>query len=250
MGRTIKETVQPSTPTTLPRVVSSVTRSVEFSSPALGRPKVFWTQGINPAIVRELWPSHGELPYQKEPLPRHFCGAMACNLKLVKRYTLGTVKKLVIYERAHPEIRLVLLLGSECHREGKTWGPIIQSRVERDRGVDPKQSRALEQRLWDEVCRVEKRGRPRGTGHSIRRRLLEWPINPQDINRLRKAGLGDKDIQILFGRSQDKTFERIGQELTMSAQAVWKRWTRRVEPALKQLNPKFSRRSFELASLD
>lgn len=207
-------------------------------------------QGINPAIVRELWPSHGELPYQEEPLPLQFCPAMTCNLKLVKRYALGTEKKLVIYERTHPEIRLVLLLGSECCRDGGTWAPIIQSRVERDRGVDPKQSRAREESLWEEVCRVGRRGRPRGTGRPIRRPLLEFPLDRQGIDRLRKAGLGDKDLQILFGRSQDKTYKQIGQELTMSPQAIWKRWTRRVVPALRQLNPKFSRRSFKLAALD
>jgi hypothetical protein len=65
---------------------------------------------------------------------------------------------MVIYERTHPEIRLVLLLDAPYDREGETWQSIVQSRVERDRGVDPRQSWPREKRLWDEVCRVERRG--------------------------------------------------------------------------------------------
>jgi hypothetical protein len=233
-----------------PRVVGSVTRPVEFSSPAPGRPRVFWIQGINPDIVREFWPSHGELPYQEGPLPPQFLGVTAGNPKMVKRYTFGTAKKLVIYERAQPEIRLVLLLDSPYDRDGETLQPIIQARVERDRGVDPQQSRTREQRLWDEVCPVERRGRPRGSGHPKRRQFLEFPVTRKDIDRLGKAGLDDKDLRILFGRLERKTFLQIGNDLGMSPQGTWKRWNRRVGPALKKLNPKFSRGSFELAALD
>ena len=104
-------------------------------------------------------------------------------------------KKLVVYDRAHPEIRLVLLLDSAYDRDGESWQPIMQSRVERDRGIDPEQSRAIEQRIRDEVCQVERRGRPRGTGHPKRHRLLDFPIAAKDIYRLRKAGLDDTSAQ-------------------------------------------------------
>lgn len=233
----------------LPRVISTVSRSLELSSPAPGRPKVTWMEGINPGMIRELWPSHGELPYEERLLPPYFYPVVAGNPKVVKIYTLGTAKKLVVYDRAHSGIRLVLLLGLPYFREQEAWQPIVQSRVERDRGVDPQQSRALEQRLFDEICRVERRGRPRGTGHP-KRLLPGFPLSSEHIDRLRKVGLDDVDLRILFGKQQAKTFAQIGQELRISGQAVWKRWTRRIEPALKKLNPQFSRGSFKLSSLN
>lgn len=232
----------------LPRVIRTVSRSIELSSPAPGRPKVFWMIGINPGMIRELWPSY-ERPYEERPLAPYLRQDMPGCPSVMKSYRLGTPKKLVVYDRAHPEIRLVLLFDSPYDRDSETWQPIVQSSVERDQGVDPKRSHALEQKLWDEICRVERRGRPRGTGHP-KRRLPDFPLSPKYIDSLRKAGLDDKDLQILFGTHQDKTFKQIGRELGMSPQAAWNRWTRRIEPALKELNRQFSRRSFKLFSLD
>ena len=235
----------------LPRVIGTGSRSIEFSSPAPGRPKVFWMIGTNPGMIRELWPSQGERPYEERELPAHITSTLAGVFrKMWKRYSFGPTRKMVVYERAHPEIRLVLLLDEACDRAGETcWQPIVQSSVERDRGVDPIQSWSREKRLWDEVCRVERRGRPRGTGHP-KRRLPDFPLSSKFLDRLRKAGLEDKELQILFGRHQDKTFEQIGRELGTSGQAAWKCWTSRIEPALKELNRQFSRRSFKLSSLD
>jgi hypothetical protein len=34
----------------------------------------------------------------------------------------------------------------------------------------------------------------------------------------------------------------------MSAQAVWKRWKRRIEPSIERVNPNFSSASFRLTS--
>jgi len=201
-------------------------------------------------MIRELWPSHGELPYEEEPLPPQFSQVVDGDPKVVKKYTFGTEKKLVVYDRAHPEIRLVLLLDSAYDHDGESWQPIMQSRVERDRGVDPGQSRTIEQRLWDEVCQVERRGRPRGTGHPKRQRLLDYPIAAKDVDRLREAGLGDKDLQILFDRSRNMTFKKIGQSMRISTQAVHKRWQNRILPALQKVNPEFSPGSFKLHSID
>jgi len=157
---------------------------------------------------------------------------------------------MVVYERMHPEIRLVLFLDAPYDREGESWQPIVLSRVERDRGVDPRLSGRREERLWAEVCLVERRGRPRGTGRPKNRILQECPLSSKDIAPLRRAGLDDKDFRILFGRSDNKTFKQIGRELGISAQAVWKRWKRRIEPGIKRVNPKFSSDSFKMSSLD
>jgi hypothetical protein len=244
MAKGNKAKVQIFTNARLPRIVARITRSLECSSPAPGRPKVWWTQGINPEIVREHWPADGEFPYEERQLPLHIYLGIWNAPKTVKCYPLGLTKKMIVYERMHPEIRLVLVLGAPNDSEGETWQPIMQSRVERDRGVDPRQSRARQERLWDEVCRVERRGRPRGAGHPKQRATQYFPIPATEISRLRKSGLDDKDLQILFGRWQDKTLKEIGQELGISAQAVQKRWQRRIEPRLKQVNPRFATKSF------
>jgi hypothetical protein len=250
MAKGKKENEQTLTNPKLPRIIGSSSRSIKFSSPAPGRPKIFWLEGINPGIVRELWPSQEELPYEERELPLHISSTSPNGHRLRKCYRFGVTRKMVVYERTHPEIRLVLFLGSPYDREGETWQPIVQSRVERDRGVDPRQSRRREERLWAEVCRVERRGRPRGTGHPKNPILREFPISTKNIARLRREGLDDRDLRVLFGRWDNKKFKQIGRELGMSAQAVWKRWKRRIEPAIKRVNPSFSSGSFQLSSLD
>jgi hypothetical protein len=230
----------------LPRIVGSVTRSIEYSSPVPGRPEVLWVEGINPDIVRELWPSQGELPDETEDL-REGAERQFALLSQI----LGVTRKVVVYERTHPEVRLVLLLDAPPYdREGEAWQSIVQSNVERDRGVDSKQSRRLEERLWDEICRVERRGRPRGTGHPKSPTLQQLGLSAERIARLQSEGLKDRDLRILLRRWENKTFKQIGRELGISTQAVWKRWKREIEPAIKRVNPRFSSRSFQLGSLD
>ena len=234
----------------LPRIVGRATRSIEFSSPVPGRPKILWMEGINPDIVREHWPSQGNSPYEECELPRHISSMIPGAPRRYKRYRLGVTKKLVVYERAHPEIRLVVLLGSPYDRDGETWQPIVRFSVERERGVDPRRSRRLEERLWDEVCQVERRGRPRGTGHAKKPTPHRFDFSSNTIARLHREGLDNKDLRIIFERWEQKSFKQIGRELGMSAQAVWKRWTRKIEPSIKRVNPSFSSASFQLSSLD
>jgi hypothetical protein len=233
----------------LPRIVRSVTRPVQFSPPVPGRPKVFWVEGINADIVREHWPSQGELPYEECELPPHISSTIPGDLRRHKRYSLGVTRKMVVYERAHPEIRLVLLLGAPYDCDGETWQPIERFSVERERGVDPRKSRPVEDRLWDEFCLVQRRGRPLGTGHAKAPRQ-HFAFSSDMITRLRRQGLNDKDLRIFFGRWDHKSFKQIGRELGVSAQAVWKRWNRRIEPSIKRVNPNFSSASFKLSSLD
>lgn len=204
-------------------------------------------------MIRELWPSHGELPYEEGPLPPHYVRTVNGDPKVIKRYRFAKEMKLVVYDRAHPEVRLAFFLDSPFYRDGEGWQSILETRVERDRGVDPKQSRELEQRLWDEICTVERRGRPVGTGHPKRRQSPEFFLSSADVDSLRKAGLDETDLRIFFARCDGdtfRTFEKIGKELGMSQQAAWKRWTRRILPALNKINPRFSERSLKLAIRD
>jgi hypothetical protein len=207
-------------------------------------------EGINPDIVREHWPSQGKLPYKKCELPPHISSMIPGRRRRRKRYGFGVARKMIVYERAHPEIRLVLLLGAPYDHEGETWQPITQFSVERERGVDPRQSQPIEERLLDEVCVVQRRGRPRGTGHSKEPTRQHFPVSSDTITRLQRQGLDNKDLRIIFGRWEQKTFKQIGRELGVSAQAVWKRWTRKIEPSIRRVNHSFSTASFQLSSLD
>lgn len=233
----------------LPRIVSRVSRSIQFSSPVPGRSKVFWMEGINSDIVREYWPSQGGLPYEESELPSYISSAIPGGPRRCKSYGFGVPRKMILYERAHPELRLVLLLGPAYDRDGETWQPIERKSVERDPGVDPRQSRPIEERLWNEVCLVQRRGRPRGTGHRKAPRL-RFAFSSATISLLRRQGLDDKDLRILFGRWDQRTFKQIGRELGISGQGVWKRWNRRIEPIIRRVNPNFSRASFRISSLD
>ena len=151
-------------------------------------------------MVRELWPCQGELPYEERELPLHISSMIPGGPRTSKSYSFGVTREMVVYERTHPEIRLVLLLDATYDRDGETWQSIVHSRVERDRNVDPRQSRPREERLWDEVCRVERRGRPRGTGHPKKPTLQHFPLSSEHIFRLRREGLDNKDTRVLCGR--------------------------------------------------
>ena len=232
-----------------PRNVCKVSRSIQFSSPFPGRPKVFWMEGLNSDIVREHWPSQGELPYEESELPSYISSTIPGGPRRRKRYSFGVPKKMVLYERAHSQLRMVLLLGPPYDRDGETWQPIERKSIERDPGVDPRQSRPIEERLWKELCLVQRRGRPRGTGHAKAPRQ-RFAFCSDTISRLRREGLDDKDLRILFGYWHQKSFKQIGQELGISGQAAWKRWKRRIERIIRRMNPNFSRASFRNISLN
>ena len=46
-----------------------------------------------------------------------------------KSYSLGVTKKMVLYERTHPELRLVLLLDVPYDADGTKWQPIVKMGV-------------------------------------------------------------------------------------------------------------------------
>jgi hypothetical protein len=249
MARGNKDDAMTLTNPRLPRIVCRVSRSIQFSAPAPGRPKVFWMEGINPDIVREHWPSQGELPYEESELPSYISSIIPGGPRRWKRYSFGVPRKMILYERAHSGLRLVLLLGPAYDRDGETWQPIERNSVERDPCIDPRQSRPIEERLWDELCLVQRRGRPRGTGHAKAPRQ-RFAFSSDTISRLRRQGLDDKDLRILFGWWDQKSFKQIGRELGISGQAAWKRWNLRIEPSIRRVNPNFSRASFRMSSLD
>ena len=141
-----------------------------------------------------------------------------------------------------------MFLGPAYDSDGETWQPIERNSVERDPGVDPRKSRPIEERLWDEVCLDQRRGRPRGTGHRKAPRQ-RFAFSSDTISRLRRQGLDNKDLRIIFGRWDQKSYTQIGRELGISGQAVWKRWSRRIEPIIRRVNPNFSRASFRISSL-
>jgi hypothetical protein len=183
--------------------------NVEFSPPATGRPLVFWAPGLTADRVVELWPDGGEQPYEQ--------------IGRAKRYGFGVVKKYVIYDRSKPYIRAVVLLGDIAEKEGEKTQPIVSRRLEWD-GPQGKTEIKRALGLLDEIARIERRGRPRGTGHPKRRFLSDLPIDAKHVEHLRKAGLNDKDLRVFFGRYRRETFKKIGKDLGVSQQAAWKRW--------------------------
>lgn len=237
------------------RIPRDVERFMQFSAPAPGRPKVWWTEGIDPELVREHWGSQGDVPFEESTFGRpatiDLPGGRSLNIEgsPLRTPCLERAAKLVVYERSHPQVRLVLLLGAPYENtENRTRQPILRASVERDSGIDPWETRDLERRLWDEVCRVERRGRPRGTGHPKRPLWRDLTISATDIDHLRREGLDDKDLRILFDRLRNKTFPQIGRDLGMSTTGAWRRFVNRVEPVIKKLNRSYSRTSFRLIS--
>jgi predicted DNA-binding protein YlxM (UPF0122 family) len=213
------------------RVLRTIGRPVEISAPAPSRPDVPWVEGIDRALVREHWSTTGESPFE-EPRP----GVR----------TVGPARKVVIYERTHPEIRLSLLLGEIYERNGAKWQKILESRVERDGGVDPKQSKSIEERLWNEICPVERRGRPHGTGRAKRKLYERIEVEADTYLKLERAGLSQRQIQVLSLWSQRLSQTDIAQKLHISPAAICQ-CLRRAQNKLQKINSKFSLRRYRLA---
>jgi hypothetical protein len=209
------------------RPLETLERRLEFSVPVPGRPLVPWVQGIDPATVREHW-SADESPFA-QPV-QGFQG-------------IGAAKKIVAYSRAEPRLRLVLLLGDVFECDGQKRQPILQTRIERDRGIDPKQSRSLEEHLWSEICRVERRGRPRGTGRPKRKPYERLGINAEMYLSLEKLGLTNSEIQVFGSWSQGTPQNVIARQRHVSPSAISQTLVR-AQNKIRKVNPKFSFRKF------
>jgi len=88
----------------------------------------------------------------------------------------------------------------------------------------------------------KKRGRPRGTGHPKVKHPPLIPMTDLDRGELKRAGLTDADCKYLYLWFGKKTFVGVAKELGVTPQAVHNRFHRKIFPALKKRNPKFSYR--------
>jgi hypothetical protein len=235
----------------LPRRAGAVQRGLNFSSPAPGRPKVHWSFGIDPALVREEWGTTGEFPYEESELrPEERAFLVTMNKRLpraVRRWPLGETKKLVVYERSHPEMRLVLMLGPTYELNGEKWQPILRSSIERDRGVDHMESREREGRLRNEICRVERRGRPRGPGKPKRSWRRDIPDEELNYEPLKRAGLSDRDIKIHYLQLTKNSLREVGEALVprMTPQGVHRRLKHIIWPVTDTLGLKRKKQTLE-----
>ncbi len=203
----------------LPREGRTVTSSIHLFEPAVpGRPPVPWTEGLDPDLVREQWPCWSdELP---NPMT-----------------IMAWYRKLVIYEKSNPAIRLVILLSDPETVGGKEIQHIVKYALEWEPSSAPKAIEKARKKLLDEFCKVQLRGRPRGTGHPKRSWRLEIPNHELALQKLRKAGLDDRDVRILYSRLNRQSFAEIARELKITPQAVHQRFKLRIEPRLRRLKP-------------
>jgi len=99
-------------------------------------------------------------------------------------------------------------------------------------------------RHWMKFFRRYKgRGRPRGTGHpkvKIEDLLGEFGFRLADITKLRKAGLNDRDLKVLYAYMRKGSQKAAAKEFGTTPQAVNNRFRDRIKPALRKVNAKFS----------
>lgn len=197
--------------------LKSVTRSVHFFEPAVpGRPAVPWIEGLGPDIVREQWPCWGD------ELPK----AIAI---------CAWYRKLVIYERSNPAIRFVVFFSDPDPVSRRQR--IIKHLLEWDPGAGLLAIRRGMKTLLDEFCKIEVRGRPRGSGHPKRNWLLRIPEHELTLQKLKKLGLDERDIRIVYARLRGQPFVKIAKEFKVTPQAIHIRFKRRIVPKLRKLEP-------------
>ena len=73
---------------------------------------------------------------------------------------------------------------------------------------------------------------------------------PKTLIAFEGRALTTKISEYFSDDRDNKHFKEIGRELRISTQAAWKRWKRKIEPAIKQVYPKFSSGSFKMSSHD
>jgi hypothetical protein len=198
-----------------PRELRTVTRNVHMFEPAVpGRPAVPWTEGLDPDLVREHWPCwDDELP----------------NPASIYAWD----RKLVIYGKSKPTIRLVILFADPNPDTGRQR--VVKYMLEWDPKTEIMAIKKNMKKLLDEFCKIEVRGRPRGTGHPKRMLGLEMADHELQLQQLRKIGLVERDIRILYARLTGHSFAQIARELKITPQAVHKRFNSRVCPKVRML---------------
>ena len=177
--------------------------SIALSSPADGRPAVVWAHGSTPGRIIEFWPD-------KEQIGR------------AHRFSFDAIRKYVVYDKTIPEIRAVLLVDKVMEKDGEVIPPILGRRLEWD---GPQGKAAIKKALGlvDEIARVERRGRPRGSGRP-KLKLAYTDGDKQLYNRLKKAKCTYVQIKTVFSLARHDNIQvKAAKELGISPQAVSKR---------------------------
>jgi hypothetical protein len=202
--------------------------AVQFSSPAAGRPCVFWAQGSTPETVVECWPHWDEQPFEQVGRGR--------------RYGFGVVRKYMIYDRKKPTIRAALLLGEPQNRASQEIQEIVRRGIEWEGRVGKAEIRRLLS-LFDEIAKIELRGRPLGTGRP--KRGLPQILPEFDLpDKLETAGLTDAEMRVVYAMVGAHRWQDVAQKLEVSVQAVRKRWNKYIQPKLAAIIPQSSTEVF------
>jgi hypothetical protein len=204
--------------------------NIKISSPMDGRPTVLWADGSTSGRIIEFWPYCEQQPVGQI--------SRAC------RYSFNVIRKYVVYDRTSPQIRAVLLVDKPRKKDGEDLQPILGRRLEWDGPLGKAEvKKALG--LVDEIARIERRGRPRGTGHPKQTRLELRADSSQKHfwDTLTRSGLSDKDIKLVQVRLAHKTEVEAAGKLGISPQAVNQK-LKAIDAKLRTINPDFSLRSY------
>jgi hypothetical protein len=199
---------------------------VQLSSPMEGRPACFWARGSTADRIIEFWP-------ENEQVGR------------AHRYSFDVFRKYVVYDRARPEIRGVLLVDKVREKDGEVIQPILGRRLEWD-GPQAKAEIKKALDLVDEIARIERRGRPRGTGHP-KRKPSYTDVDSQLYDRLKEAKCTDMEIKTWFLFLEHRFQVKAAKELRISPQLFNKR-INLVESKVQKRFPDFSLRNLKKLS--
>ena len=134
---------------------------LNLSSPVKGRPKVFWSHGSNKNIIVELWPpGHEDRLKQKGS---------------IQSFGFGPPSMMVAYEKQKPHIRAIYFLkSSKSSRLPDFRGGHLEFE-----GVVKRVDLQASLRLFDEILKVQFRGRPRKDqvvkeANNLRKKGMTW----------------------------------------------------------------------------
>lgn len=205
--------------------------SVQLSSPADGRPACFWAHGSPPDRIIEFWPHSDDQPFDQ--------------IGRARRYSLAEIRKYVVYDRTSPQIRAVLLVGETEEKDGDQAQPIVGRRLEWDGPLGKAEiKKAIG--LIDEIARIERRGRPRETGHP-KRKPGYIDVDSQFYDQLKEAKCTDMEIKTWFLFLEHRFQVKAAKELRISPQLFNKR-IKLVESKVQKRFPGFSLRNLKTLS--
>jgi hypothetical protein len=205
--------------------------SVQLSSPTEGRPACFWAHGSTPGRIIEFWPSRDKQPFEQ--------------IGRARRYRFDVIRKYVVYDRTRTQIRAVLLVGETEEKGGEQVQPILGRRLEWD-GPQGKAEIKKALGLVDEIARIERRGRPPGTGNP-KRKPGYADVDSQLYDRLKEAKCTDMEIKTWFLFWEHRFQVKAAKELRISPQLFNKR-IKLVESKVQKRFPGVSLRNLKKLS--